>query len=254
MDESMRSLILIPVYNEEKYLGGVLRRTLPFAPDILVVDDGSTDQTPEVLKQFPEIRTLRHSKNQGYGATLKTGFEYAVDHGFDCVITMDSDGQHEPSLIPQFVAELSDCDIVSGSRYLRKFHENTAAPAERRRINSLVTDELNACFELGITDAFCGFKAYRTDALRRLKLTEPGYGMPLELWVQAACLKLRIRELAVPLVYLDPSRSFGEVLDNGDARLTYYQQVIDKAVAEARRNAQCGLSMAQAPVFQKDDR
>lgn len=250
----MRSLVLIPVYNEEKYLAGVLRNTLQYGKDILVVDDGSTDGTPELLKQFPEVKVIHNPGNLGYGATLKNGFDYGCEHGYDCVITMDSDGQHEPSLIPVFIERLAGCDIVSGSRYLETFEVNTPAPPERRRINSLVTDELNACFNLGITDAFCGFKAYRTTALKRLCLSEPGYGMPLELWVQAACLKLRIEELAVPLVYLDPSRSFGETLDDGGARLAYYQEVIDRAVQEASRNARCGLRMAQTPVFHKSDR
>lgn len=250
----MRSLVLIPVYNEEKNLAGVLRDALRQPVDVLVVDDGSTDGTPQVLREFPDVQVIRHPRNRGYGATLKSGFDYGCANGYDCVITMDSDGQHEPSLIPQFIENLAGCDIVSGSRYLQEFDVNTPAPAERRRINSLVTDELNACFDLGITDAFCGFKAYRTDALSKLKLTEQGYGMPLELWVQAACLKLRIRELAVPLVYLDPTRSFGERLDDGDARLAYYQDVIDRAVQEASRNARCGMQMTQTPIFHKPGR
>lgn len=246
----MKTLIVIPVYNEESCLGNVLRRTLEMGIDLLVVDDGSSDGTADVLKSFPEVAVIRHSPNKGYGAALKSGFEYGCKLGYDCVITMDSDGQHEPSLIPEFIEAAADCDIVSGSRYLKIFNENTPAPIERRRINSLVTDSLNACFELGLTDAFCGFKAYRTAALEQLDLRETGYGMPLELWVQAACLKLRIREIAVPCVYLDPNRSFGESLDDGNRRLAYYQRVIDTAIARTRRRDDCGLENRHDPVFQ----
>jgi dolichol-phosphate mannosyltransferase len=84
-----------------------------------------------------------------------------------------------------------------------------------------------------LTDAFCGFKAYRREALARLHITETGWGMPLQLWVQAARAGLRIREVGVPRLYLDPNRAFGGVLDDASERLAYYRRVIDSALAEA---------------------
>lgn len=247
----MKTLVVIPVFNEEKYLPIVLDRVLIHPVDVLVVDDGSNDRTPEVLARFPQVRVMRHPRNLGYGAALRDGFEHAIAHGYDVVLTMDSDGQHEPSLIPPFIEAAANADIVSGSRYLKAFDVDTPAPVERRRINSLVTDELNACFQLDITDAFCGFKAYRTDALRRLTLTEDGYAMPLELWVEAACLGLVVREIPVPRVYLDPTRSFGEKLDDADARLAYYQEVIDRTVERIRRQRGCKRYGAPRPIFSK---
>lgn len=250
----MANLVAIPVYNEEKYLADVLTETLKQPVDILVIDDGSTDGTPEVLKRFPEVAVIRHDPNRGYGGALRAAFQYAVDKGYETLITMDSDGQHCPCLIPDFLREIVDADIVSGSRYKGHFDVDTPAPSDRRRINSLVTDELNACFNLDITDAFCGFKAYKTDALRQLDITENGYGMPLELWVQAACRRLRVKELAVPRVYLDPKRSFGETLDVAETRLAYYQEVIDRAMKRARRNLDCGMNDSQSPDFQRIQR
>ena len=82
-----------------------------------------------------------------------------------------------------------------------------------------------------MTDAFCGFKAYRVEALARIKLSETGYAMPLELWVQAASHKLTIIELPVPLVYLDEQRSFGGSLDDAETRLAYYHEVLDRGLA-----------------------
>jgi dolichol-phosphate mannosyltransferase len=111
------------------------------------------------------------------------------------------------------------------------------APADRRRINMQLTDELNGRLGLHLTDAFCGFKAYRTSSLARLELTETGYAMPLELWVQAACHGLKIVESPVPLVYLDEERSFGGALDNAATRLAHYHEVIDRAVARCRDKA-----------------
>ena len=85
-------------------------------------------------------------------------------------------------------------------------------------------------------------------ALSKLRLAEPGYGMPLEVWVQAACLGLRIREIPIPRVYLDPERSFGAALDDAGARLAYYQQVIDRAFAWAREHNGCS-KYERSPVF-----
>ena len=86
---------------------------------------------------------------------------------------------------------------------------------------------------LNLTDAFCGFKAYRAEALAKLHITETAWGMPLQLWVQAAALGLRIREVGVPRLYLDPNRAFGGVLDNAEERLAYYRRVITEALAES---------------------
>jgi dolichol-phosphate mannosyltransferase len=144
---------------------------------------------------------------------------------------MDCDGQHEPSRIPVLLEAIHDVDIVSGSRYLRDFRQDTLAPQDRRRINEQITSELNERFGLNLTDAFCGFKAYRREALAKLRLTETGWGMPLQLWVQAARLGLRIKEVGVPRVYLDPNRAFGGVLDDPSERLAYYRSIIDAAVA-----------------------
>ena len=85
---------------------------------------------------------------------------------------------------------------------------------------------------MGISDAFCGFKAYRVESLSRLNITVPGYGMPLQLWVQAARLGLRIQEVPVSLIYNDPNRQFGGSLDNPTARLLYYYEVLIHAMGE----------------------
>ena len=147
---------------------------------------------------------------------------------------MDCDGQHEPSRIPVLLEAIHDVDIVSGSRYLRDFRQNSLAPEDRRRINQTITCELNKQFGLNLTDAFCGFKAYRVSALARIAITENGWGMPLQFWVQAALAGLRIKEVAVPRVYLDPNRAFGGMLNDADARLDYYRRVIADTLQEAR--------------------
>jgi dolichol-phosphate mannosyltransferase len=228
----MHVLTAIPVYNEERHLEAVLQEVRRYSPHLLVVNDGSTDRTAELLARQPDLEVITHPTNRGYGAALISAFAHARQQGVDVLVTMDCDGQHEPARIPVLLEALHDVDLVSGSRYLRDFRQDTLAPQDRRRINQQITAELNARFGLHLTDAFCGFKAYRREALDRLRITETGWGMPLQLWVQAARAGLRIKEVGVPRVYLDPTRAFGGVLDDAAERLAYYRRVIAAAEAE----------------------
>jgi dolichol-phosphate mannosyltransferase len=233
-----RVLTALPVYNEVAHVTPVLDEVRRYCADVLVVDDGSNDGTGDLLAARDDIRLLRHPRNRGYGAALKSAFDYALREGYDVLVTIDCDGQHEPQRIPEFAdACTDDVDIVSGSRYLETFTDQTPPPADRRRINRLITEEINRRLGLNLTDAFCGFKAYRVPALACFDLCEPGYAMPLELWVQAADCRLRMVELPVPLIYLDEKRSFGGALDDAHTRLAHYRDVIDRSegrVAERR--------------------
>jgi glycosyltransferase involved in cell wall biosynthesis len=228
---SPRFLTALPVYNEARHVCSVLDEVLRHSPEVLVVDDGSTDGTAELVATFRGMHVVRHARNLGYGAALQTAFAFAERHRYDVVVTIDCDGQHEPQRIPQFVAACADADIVSGSRYLQPLSGDNQPPAERRRINEIITAELNRRLCLNLTDAFCGFKAYRVEAVSKLRITENGYAMPLELWVQAARQRLKVVELPVPLIYLDEKRSFGGALDNAATRLEYYHLVLDRSMA-----------------------
>lgn len=246
---SFRFLTALPVYNEAPYVNSVLDEVRRYSEEVLVVDDGSTDETAALLAARGDVRVETHGRNRGYGAALRTAFDFARQHRFDVIVTIDCDGQHEPQRIPVFVGACQEADIVSGSRYLQQFAGDSAPPPDRLAVNRKITDRLNELLHLNLTDSFCGFKAYRVAALEQLDLTEDGYAMPLELWVQAACAGLRVIELPVPLIYLDQDRTFGGVLDDADSRLNYYERVIDCAIAktESRRAARpipsvCGHS------------
>ncbi len=263
-------LTALPVYNEAAHVAGVLEQVRRYSRDVLVVDDGSSDGTAEILQRLrwggtstspqipageeppltpPEYRgggnapeykggtstlhVIRHPTNRGYGAALKSAFDFALQQGFDVLVTIDCDGQHQPARIPDFFRACveRDVDIVSGSRYLQQFSGDSAPPPDRFRINRQITDQVNQLLGLNLTDAFCGFKAYRVPALAKLTITEPGYGMPLEFWVEAVSAGLVIEELPVPLIYLDEKRSFGGSLDDAQRRMAYYQEVIQRALA-----------------------
>ncbi len=237
-------LTALPVYNEASHVDAVLDQVRQYSDDVLVVDDGSTDGTLQRLRRRSDIRLIEHSQNRGYGAALSSAFRYAREQSFDYLVTIDCDGQHEPQRIPTFVAACEEFDLVSGSRYLQQFPGDSDPPASRRRINHLVTAELNQRLGLHLTDAFCGFKAYRVAALAQLQLTETGYAMPLELWVQAARAGWRMVEYPVPLIYLDEARSFGGALDDDQTRLDYYlfviQQSIDQPSSPGASVTPCG--------------
>lgn len=237
-------LTAIPVYNEERHIPTVLDRVRRYSPNILVINDGSTDRTTELLARQPDLQVVTHVHNRGYGAALISAFACVKHRGYDLLVTMDCDGQHEPARIPVLLEASHDADIVSGSRYLRDFRQDTAPPHDRQRINRQITQELNERYGLHLTDAFCGFKVYRREALERLRITETGWGMPLQLWVQAARLGLRIKEVGVPRIYLDPNRAFGGMLNDAEQRLAYYRQVI----ANAERDVLAGESARFVPV------
>ena len=223
-------LTALPVYNEVDHVAGAVAGALPIAARCWWWTTARPTALPQLLAARDDIHLIHHPTNQGYGAALRSAFDFAVRGGYDVLVTIDCDGQHQPQLIPKFVERCcdGDVDIVSGSRYLRRFPGDSDPPAERRRINQIITEEVNRRLGLNLTDAFCGFKAYRVAALAKIELTETGYAMPLELWVRAARLGLRIVELPVPLIYLDEKRSFGGALDDAETRLAVYRQVLER--------------------------
>lgn len=232
----MKTLVALPVYNDGSSVGGVVRGIREYLPapdvDIIAINDGSTDDTAAELLKVPGISILTHPKNLGYGAALATAFHHAIAGGYEALITIDADGQHDPVYLTKLLQALEHCDIASGSRYLRHHEKDTLVPGDRRRINHTITQELNDKLGLSLSDAFCGFKAYRVEGLKRLNITELGYAMPIQLWVQAVREGLVIREVAVPRIYLDPNRSFGAHLDQAEARLAYYRQILEREIAK----------------------
>ncbi len=227
-----RSLVAIPVYNEQTYVTRVLQEVRRYASDILVIDDGSTDETPVLLARQP-VEVVRHAVNRGYGQSMIDAFRWSKCYGYDWLITMDCDEQHEPASLPDFYDAIArdDADVISGSRYLACETDGDLPPVDRRAINARVTEMINRTLGYALTDGFCGFKAYRVAALRGLGFTEKGYAFPLQFWVQAAAHDLRVREVPIRLIYKDPNRSFGGRLDDAEHRLAHYTRVFEAELA-----------------------
>ncbi len=226
-------LIIIPVFNEEKYINDVINKVKEnidlATTDIVVIDDGSTNGTSQILKKIEKIKIITHPQNQGYGKSLIDGFNYAIENGYKYVITMDCDKQHEPERIKNFikVIKVKNIDIVSGSRYMDfKSEMISKVPQDRFKINRKITEKLNKITKYNLTDAFCGFKAYKISALKKLNLTEPGYGMPIQLWIQAKINNLKIKEIPVDLIYLDCTRNFSNRFRSPAQRYRYYLKIL----------------------------
>ncbi len=231
----MRTLIAVPVFNEARSIPTLMRRILALGHDVLAIDDGSTDETAELLGGLP-LGVIRHASNRGYGAALIAAFAHAERAGYDWVVTMDCDEQHQPGWTAGFLEDAATerYDVISGSRYLRTPPVGALVPADRRIVNQTLTAEINARLGTKLTDTFCGFKAYRVAGIRSLSLTQAGYAFPMQFWVQAVAFKLRIIERAVDLIYVDLARTFREgdgSLNDPATRLAHYRRVLEAEIA-----------------------
>lgn len=231
-------LVILPVYNEEVSIRKVLAAVAAAVPgvDLFAIDDGSTDNSRRYLEEAGaqwqgRFELLARDENRGYGAALRSGFAFALKEGYRRAVTIDCDEQHEPALIPSFLQALDEtqADVVSGSRYLQVDLREAPPPEDRREINRIITAEINRLTGYGLTDAFCGFKAYRVASLAPLRLTEDGYGFPVQFWLQAWRHGLKVVERPVPLIYKrNFERRFGGGLDDPQRRLAYYRSLLER--------------------------
>ena len=221
----MKTLIGIPLYNEQAYLSECIHSLFHYIKtecssydiSVMLVDDGSTDKSQEICVQLSEIFPFSCEKHtdgpRGYGQTILTLFK-AAKASYDNLITFDADLQHNPASIKE-ILELMSTDpsvhIVSTSRYLsyRFWKENTKVPVDRYVTNMLMTRTINQCFNLNLTDAFCGLKGYKTEILST-DIDDAGYAFPLVFWHYAFKNKLKIKEIETPIIYRLDRRARGE--------------------------------------------
>lgn len=173
----MATCILIPAYNAEKTILAVVRECLTHDLPVVLVDDGSTDDTSGLLTGLP-VTLLRHERNLGKGAALKTGFSWAVESGFDGVVTIDADGQHDVSAIPTLItsAQNGRCGILIASRHTQ-FEQMAGLRKIWNRIGVWCIWKRTG-FE--ITDSQSGFRYYSCDVLKNISLKSDGYAMEME--------------------------------------------------------------------------
>ena len=185
----------IPAFNEEQTIARVVLEAQKFADRIVVCDDGSTDYTAKIAQSLG-ADVVRHVKNSGYGASIKSLFDRAHELNADIFVTLDADGQHEPREIPVVIKPIIDgeADVVIGSRFVDK-DGAAEMPLYRQFGAKLITKMVNGSARNGVTDSQSGFRAYSHTALDRLNFFEAGMGASVEILLKASKSDLRIAEV-----------------------------------------------------------
>jgi len=196
----LNTAVLIPVFNEgDKFRSFLTEVRKFFPPDrTIVIDDGSNDNCCQGLESFG-VTLLRHPDNQGKGAALKTGFKYAIEQGYQWILTLDADGQHDPAYIPCFLekSQSGNYGIIAGSR--RKSLKTM--PLDRRFSNLTTSFILSLISGQKILDAQCGHRLYAADFLRQISLKTFAFDTENELLLKAFKTGTKIAWLDIPTIY-----------------------------------------------------
>jgi glycosyltransferase involved in cell wall biosynthesis len=210
----MRTLLIIPAFNEGKSIQGVVYAVRPFIDgDIVVIDDGSEDDTA-ALARAAGAAVIRHPCNLGIGAAVQTGFLYGLSHGYDYVVRQDGDGQHDPAQIPRLLAELSqgNADIVVGSRFLaREGYQSTLV----RRLGIFILGIVSRLVGTRVTDPTSGYWAVNRRALAVLAHSHPDDYPETEALAFASRAGCRVTEVPVIMYARIAGRSSIGALHSG---------------------------------------
>lgn len=203
-EQKLGTIIAIPCFNEELFIGSVILKALDYADLIVVIDDGSTDQTSNVAKKAGAT-IVKHEHNSGKGAAIRTAFKYAQTRGCDALVLMDGDGQHDPECIPFLVKPIisSNIDMAVGSRYLEI---KSTIPGYRIWGHRVLTFFTNLGSRVKLTDSQSGFRAFSPKAITALTLAEDGLSVESEMQFLANEAGLKIQEVPISIRYYGNSK------------------------------------------------
>jgi len=195
-----RALVLIPSFNAARTVGNVVRDVKQYVPDVVVINDGSRDDTAAVARAAG-AEVVDHPQNRGKGGALKTGFAYAIQHGYDVVITLDADGQHLPREIPKFLRarEETKADLIIGGRS----HLFDQMLSRRRLANRFSAWTIAKASKTGITDSQSGFRLYSANLLRNVRLRTEGFDLESEVIVRAGVGGFKVITIPIDLGFVD---------------------------------------------------
>lgn len=195
--EKIRTCAVIPFYNESTTIKKIIDETHKYVNTIIAVNDGSTDDSAEKILIKKNVILLSDNKNQGKGFALKKGFTKAIEIGCDAVITLDADLQHNPESIPKFIKFLSKFDLILGNR----LNDISDMPKQRILSNRLTSFLLSKKTGIKIVDSQCGFRAFKTEVLKKVKTRSNGYEAESEIIILAARAGFKIGFVEVPTIY-----------------------------------------------------
>lgn len=204
----MKALLIIPAFNEEPTIAGIVEAARQYVPDVMVIDDGSEDATT-LASALAGAMVHRFKDNLGKGEALKFGFWYAMDAGYDWVLTMDGDGQHDPRDLQNFLPELEKYDLLLGNR----MSDPARVPFKRRWANWLLSVMVSILAFRRIHDSQTGFRAYSANLLRRIRLSSSGYDLETEVLIKASRKGLRIGHCRVQTIYSGEISRFQNIRD-----------------------------------------
>jgi len=207
----MKTAAVIPAYHEEKHVGEVVRRTRQKLDDVLVVDDGSTDETAECAREAG-AQVIVHEQNRGNGEAIKTGLRHWLERNFDFVIILDADGQHRPEEIDRFVAAaLSDDQprLILGNR----MQDLSSMPRIRQFVNRWMSQRISAVCGQEIPDTQCGYRLLHRELIPELLGGSARFEYATEMLIVASRKGVRIDSVPITTVYSDEVSSIRPVRD-----------------------------------------
>jgi glycosyltransferase involved in cell wall biosynthesis len=206
VSNGVRTVAIIPAYNEERFIGSVVLQTRSLVDMVIVVDDGSTDNTAEIARAAGAM-VLRHEQNQGKGKALHTGLWAARQLYPEAVVLLDGDGQHLPSEIPAVLAPVlaGEADMVVGSRYLNGHSQVPRSRVWGHRVFNFLTHRTSGVY---LTDSQNGFRAFSARVLDTLNFHSNGFSVESEMQLLAQQYGWRVKEVPVTVLYAEkPKRS-----------------------------------------------
>ncbi|RYY30795.1 MAG: DUF2062 domain-containing protein [Chitinophagaceae bacterium] len=197
-----RVCVLIPTYNNRGTLTQVVSDVLEITSNVIVVNDGSTDNTPELLTQFADIRVLSYAPNRGKGWALRQGFRLAADAGYRYAITIDSDGQHFAKDLPRFINDLitHGDGLIMGARNM----DQASVPGKSNVGNNISSFWFKVETGIKLTDTQSGYRLYPVHKLSRMKWVTRKFEFEIEVLVRAAWSGIPIRSVPVTVYYAPP--------------------------------------------------
>jgi len=215
----VRIVAIIPAYNEAETVGDVIDETAEYVDRLVVVDDGSTDDTADVAADHGAT-VIRHAINTGVGGAVRTGYLYSIRNDYDLVVQIDADGQHDPDYIPRMIEEAHDVDMVIGSRYLNESYKDYSWV--RNLGIRFFTTVVNLLGGINITDVTSGFRTYRVEALEEI-LHHSDKHWAVEQTLAAARNGLDMKEISVEM----PTREHGRSQFTVDTFVMYPLRMAD---------------------------